>query len=87
MVSSQALSDCLYCSKALLTEDGFVRCSVTFALARELCEDYETGKLSVWKAPRENKKVPKMVKPREIKAKAVKPIRGRTNEKKSIPMF
>ena len=43
------MNDCVYCNKAILTQDGALRCSGDFSLAKEICDDIDYGRFKVRK--------------------------------------
>lgn len=51
---------CWLCGNAIITPDGFLRCSLNFKLAKEECDKIEYGKAKLWRP----EKVQYAVKPR-----------------------
>jgi len=43
------MSECIYCNKAILTQDGALRCSEDFSIVKEMCDDIDYGKFKVLK--------------------------------------
>ena len=41
--------ECVYCNNAILTNDAFLRCALTFDLAEGICDKVEYGKPHLWK--------------------------------------
>ena len=43
------MSECIYCNKAILTQDGALRCDKDLSLAKEMCDEIDYGKFKVLK--------------------------------------